>query len=82
VTKDISLGIFLFCSPLSPPTFLFKTKDERKVSITLTEKGINLKERADNVPKSIMPVLLKDQDLKERVDELLLEIYRKNNKEN
>jgi hypothetical protein len=31
------------------------TKDERKVSITLTEKGINLKERAYNVPESIMP---------------------------
>lgn len=54
------------------------SEDERKVIISLTKKGRELKEKAYNVPESIMPVLLKDEGLKERVDELLLEIYRKN----
>lgn len=54
------------------------SEDERKVIILLTKKGRELKEKAYNVPESIMPVLLEDEGLKERVDALLLEIYRKN----
>ncbi|MDN5708532.1 MAG: MarR family transcriptional regulator [Planococcus sp. (in: firmicutes)] len=52
--------------------------DERKVYISLTEKGEGLKNEAYAVPNTIMPILLKNQDLKQQMDTLLKEIHQIN----
>lgn len=54
------------------------TEDERKVYISLTEKGEELKIGSHNIPNTIMPILLKNQDLKNQMDALLLEVHQLN----
>ena len=52
--------------------------DERKVYISLTAKGEELKKDSYAVPNAIMPILLKNQDLKQQMDALLQEIHQLN----
>lgn len=54
--------------------------DERVVHITLTEEGIKLKEKAYNIPSSIMPLLMKDPSIKEKMENLLADIQKENKK--
>lgn len=53
-------------------------EDERKVYISLTAKGEELKVGSHDIPNTIMPILLKNRDLKNQMDALLLEIHQLN----
>ncbi len=56
------------------------SEDERVVYITLTEDGLKLKEKAYDIPSSIMPILTKDPSIKDKMETLLSIIQTENEK--
>ncbi|PGT77939.1 MarR family winged helix-turn-helix transcriptional regulator [Bacillus sp. AFS040349] len=56
------------------------SEDERVVHITLTEDGLTLREKAYEIPNSIMPLLTKDPSIKDKIENLLSIIQSENEK--